>query len=230
MGCKRLPGSPTAWSSCPNGGRDWRRWQCSCSFGGTGCDCRWGWTALICGVVLALLLPAAVAAVLFLILRPTVTAPETALWLLIPGLAIGSLGEELGWRGYLHKRLDPELRPLISSLLVGMLWGLWHIGSYANGAAYMAFFVLLMIAYSLVLYWLVADRGFNVWIATAFHLSINITNLLFFDMIGGMPFIIASALVWLVVAAALVFWRRDLFFRPAKPDDMGATGAGLAEG
>ena len=35
-------------------------------------------------------------------------------------MPLGALGEELGWRGYLHKKLDPRIRGLFSSLLVGI--------------------------------------------------------------------------------------------------------------
>ena len=36
-----------------------------------------------------------------------------------------------------------------------------------------------MIAYSIVLYALLAGTGFNVWVAAAFHLGINLANLPF---------------------------------------------------
>ena len=59
-------------------------------------------------------------------------------WLLLPSIVVGALGEEVGWRGYLHQRLDPALAPLVSSALVGVLWGTWHVGLWANGPVYMA--------------------------------------------------------------------------------------------
>jgi membrane protease YdiL (CAAX protease family) len=172
-------------------------------------------------MVPALLLPVGVAAVLFAILRPVVVAPETALWLLLPGMALGAFGEELGWRGYLHKRIDPALRPLVSSALVGVLWALWHFGLYGNGAVYMIAFVLTAVAWSVVLYRLVAARGFNVWIATAFHLSLNLTNLLFFGIINEPRFMIANAVAWLTVATVLVVNGRDPFRRAPVQDQNG---------
>lgn len=35
--------------------------------------------------------------------------------------------EELGWRGFLQPLLQNRLGPLRASLLVGLIWGLWHL-------------------------------------------------------------------------------------------------------
>ncbi len=163
-----------------------------------------------------LVTPFAVAAIVYAILRPEPGVAAASWWLLLPGIAIGALGEEVGWRGYLHQRLDPALAPLVSSALVGVLWGTWHVGLWANGPVYMACLVVLMIAYSIVLYALLAGTGFNVWVAAAFHLGINLANLPFLGLISGAGprFIAINAAVWAVVAAAVVLRRRDLFRWP----------------
>jgi len=58
--------------------------------------------------------------------------PVPLFWVALAGVAPGALlnapaalGEELGWRGWLHEALLP-LGPLRASLLTGALWGLWH--------------------------------------------------------------------------------------------------------
>lgn len=38
-----------------------------------------------------------------------------------------SLGEEPGWRGFALPRLQAQFNPLTSSLLLGLVWGLWHL-------------------------------------------------------------------------------------------------------
>lgn len=163
----------------------------------------------------ALLIPAGVALVVYAIARPGPGVAASSWWLMLPGMAIGALGEELGWRGYLHKRIDPTFRPLVSSALVGVLWAFFHMGLWANGVAYMALFIMLAISYSIVLYWLLEGTRFNVWLAALFHLGINVANLPFLGIISGvgLQFILVSAVAWSVLAAAVVVWRRDLFLR-----------------
>lgn len=131
-------------------------------------------------------------------------------WVLVLWMPLGALGEELGWRTYLHKRLNPDLGGLASSLLVGVLWAFWHVGLYANGALYMAYFVLLMVAYSMVMYALVEELGFNLLLAGIFHVVINIPNLFFFRVIDEVAFMRTRGLVWAAIAAVtmLIKWSR----------------------
>ena len=42
-------------------------------------------------------------------------------------LILGPLSEELGWRGYAQERLQTSFNPILSSLIVGVIWGLWHL-------------------------------------------------------------------------------------------------------
>jgi len=45
-------------------------------------------------------------------------------------LFTGALGEELGWRGTALPRLQSRWNALSSSLILGVLWGLYHLPSF----------------------------------------------------------------------------------------------------
>ncbi|MGZ9221719.1 MAG: CPBP family intramembrane glutamic endopeptidase [Anaerolineales bacterium] len=137
-----------------------------------------------------------------------------SLLLLILWAPFGALGEEIGWRGYLHKTLDTRMRGLFSSLLVGILWMPIHVHFFAQGPVFLFFLVLLIISYSVVIYALVQDTGFNVMLATIFHLSINLTNLLYLDVVYETSFMMINGIVWVVVAAILILTKRDIFLTP----------------
>ncbi len=117
----------------------------------------------------------------------------------------------MGWRGYLHKRLDSRLAGWASCLVVGVLWALWHVGMYQNGPLYMAFFVLQMVAYSVVIYTLVADVGFSLLLATVFHLMINVASLVAFNVVNEVSFMAVSSLLWAAIAVIVVLMRRPSF-------------------
>jgi uncharacterized protein len=131
----------------------------------------------------------------------------------IPGLLLGAVGEEVGWRGYLHQHLDRRLAGLVSSLVVGVLWALWHVGLWHNGAIYMLLLMVMLTSCSIVIYYLVAPLRFNIWIAALFHLAINVGNLLYYDLIEDMSLMMINAFTWAVIAGMLIALRSSAFRR-----------------
>lgn len=62
------------------------------------------------------------------------------IWFLV-ALPFGPMGEELGWRGFMLPRLLEKYSPIISSILVGLAWGVWHLASFSfPGAALPEYF------------------------------------------------------------------------------------------
>src|SRR6185503_15449133 len=43
-------------------------------------------------------------------------------------LIVFSFGEEFGWRGLAYPRLAERHGPVVGSLILGSVWGLWHLG------------------------------------------------------------------------------------------------------
>src|SRR5574337_857223 len=56
--------------------------------------------------------------------------PAQFLWLLFYLLTTGPLGEELGWRGFALPRLLKRFNPFVASLVLGAIWGVWHLPSF----------------------------------------------------------------------------------------------------
>ena len=122
-------------------------------------------------------------------------------------LVVLVVGEELGWRGYGLPRLLERFSPLVASLVLGLLWGLWHVptffipGTPQYGLSIPAF-LLLTIAYSILLTWIWRPTGGSVLVATLAHGMINVSQGFF--LAGVDP---SVRYWWLVVsygAAALV--------------------------
>lgn len=49
---------------------------------------------------------------------------------------IPCLGEELGWRGYLLPKLCEKYTPFVSTMITGVIWGIWHAPMIAMGHNY----------------------------------------------------------------------------------------------
>ena len=94
-------------------------------------------------------------------------------------LVVLVVGEELGWRGYALPKLLDKFPPLVASVILGVLWGVWHLPTFVipGTPQYQhpfAAFVLLTTAYSILLSWLFLHTRGSVLLATLFHGSINI--------------------------------------------------------
>ena len=109
---------------------------------------------------------------------PLFVIPLWAL-LFIPECIV-AFGEEYGWRGYLLPRLLP-LGEIWASLIVGIVWSLWHLPVILAGVLYggnnpwlvLPIFIFSTTMVTFAYTWLfVASRG-SVIVATVFHGSTN---------------------------------------------------------
>jgi len=118
----------------------------------------------------------------------------------------GALGEEIGWRGYLQRRIAPHMNGLLSALLVGVLWTAFHMHLWAGGVLFMAFAALAFVSMSFMLHTLLAEYEFNVVGATLFHLAVNIATAPSFGLIQNLSlsFMIAYGVSAALVAVAVV--------------------------
>lgn len=89
-------------------------------------------------------------------------------------------GEEIAWRGYVLPRLQAKHSALVSSLIVGLIWGVWHLPKYLSHWNTVSFlFVMLGILARAVLYtWLYNNTKGSLLLTTLFHASGNTGGIL----------------------------------------------------
>ncbi len=92
------------------------------------------------------------------------------------------LGEEIGWRGFLVPALVERHGFVVTSLVSGLLWGLWHfplmfINQPMDSSALIgaACFLATLTGLSFPMTWLRLRSG-SVWSAALFHVSHNTFN------------------------------------------------------
>jgi membrane protease YdiL (CAAX protease family) len=150
---------------------------------------RWYAIALVPAPLLA-------AAVLFaLSLISPIFSTDGKAVVLLSGVVAGltTVLEEVGWTGFAVPRLRLRYGVVTTGLIVGVLWGAWHLlqglwisGTY-SGALPLALFVLLnffsgvgqLTAYRVLMVW-VYDRTESLLVATLMHASLTASTVFIF--------------------------------------------------
>ncbi|HSB90239.1 MAG TPA: type II CAAX endopeptidase family protein [Anaerolineales bacterium] len=84
-------------------------------------------------------------------------------------------GEEIGWRGYVLPRLQAKHSALVSSLIVGAIWGFWHLPKYlAPGNTSPFGWFMVKVTVEAILYtWLYNNTKGSLLLTTLFHAAGN---------------------------------------------------------
>ncbi|RPJ23569.1 MAG: CPBP family intramembrane metalloprotease [Chloroflexi bacterium] len=84
-------------------------------------------------------------------------------------------GEEIAWRGYVLPRLQLKYSALASALLVGLIWGFWHIPKFLSHWDTIAFAWWMgdIMAKSVLLAWMYNNTKGSLLLVSLFHGSFN---------------------------------------------------------
>lgn len=140
----------------------------------------------------------------------------TTFVVMLGGILLGAFGEEVGWRGYAQNLLDRQLNGVAAFLIVGVLWGVWHIGNFQHGLLFMLFFVFSTIGYSAVIAWLLQGTGYNVILASLFHFGVNVGFYILQSAMTDIRLVALNGVVWLGTAVILVARNRTDFWQASR--------------
>jgi uncharacterized protein len=100
-------------------------------------------------------------------------------WLILPlflfsVLALGALQEEFGWRGYALEKIAKRFNALLSSLILGAFWALWHLplffieGTMQSRVPFVVFFINVL-STSVLYTWLYNNTKKSLFAVLIFH-------------------------------------------------------------
>ncbi len=110
----------------------------------------------------------------------------TYIWNILP--LANPMREEYGWRGYATHELEKNSNSFINSLLVGIVWGIWHLPLYffpSVGDIYtfipFPIFVGETVLLSIIMTWIYNNTNQSMLAMIMFHATLNISGLLFLN-------------------------------------------------
>jgi membrane protease YdiL (CAAX protease family) len=124
----------------------------------------------------------------------------------ILSIVTGATGEELGWRGFLLPRLQEKFNALISTLIVGVIWALWHLplwtleGQVWEAVPYWAF-ALGAISSSVIFTFVLNNTGGSLLMASLIHFAMNFG----LNAVGILGWIPTPRGMWMIASILYTF-------------------------
>jgi uncharacterized protein len=124
---------------------------------------------------------------------------------------LNALPEEYGWRGFALDRLQARWNALVSSILLGALWGLWHLPlHFIQGSVqqvipvwqYMSQTVVLAVFYT----WIYNNTGRSVLAVALFHAMGNISAAVLPYWVSDVGRLVHFGLLAAVAAVIVAIW------------------------
>jgi uncharacterized protein len=132
--------------------------------------------------------------------------PAFMVWILL----LGPLPEELGWRGYALDQLQRRRSALSSSVILGLIWAVWHLplffvkGSYHHNLGFgsLSFwsYCVTVVALSVLFTWIYNNNSRSILAAILFHFVLNLTG----SVLYGSPVAEVARTILLAVAVGIV--------------------------
>jgi membrane protease YdiL (CAAX protease family) len=153
--------------------------------------------------------------------------------IIVANLIISGFSEELGWRGYALDRLQARWTPLVSSLILGAVHGLWHLplffvpgitqGEMGIASWGALLFLVVAVAGTVSYTWIYNNTQRSILSAILLHFLANLC----LDVLAGLQgapgeaYFLALAATLIVLDLILVATRRPGIARPAPHDAAG---------
>lgn len=129
-------------------------------------------------------------------------------------------GEEIGWRGFALPRLQAKYHPILASVILGILWGFWHLPWFwIEGSVHQSmtvlFFVLTTVGYSILYTWIYNGTRGSLLLICLLHAANNTTvsyTMLFFkpileDTMFSLLVLGVFDLLVILLAGPKLLWR-----------------------
>lgn len=124
---------------------------------------------------------------------------------------VGAIGEEIGWTGYVLAPLQHRWGAFSASIIIGLVWAIWHIIPYAQAPQSPTWIVwqcLSTVLLRIIMVWLYNHSGKSLFGMVLFHATINVSLFLFPTYGSHYSPLVGAGLLLLTVVCVAFFWER----------------------
>jgi membrane protease YdiL (CAAX protease family) len=152
----------------------------------------------------------------------------TYLITLLVGVILGPLWEEPGWRGFALPRLQRQFGPFGGTLILGVLWSLWHLPGYLGGWMTVGIIPLILsaVAFSIIATWVYNNTQGSILLMILLHSSSNaaisigsrvlpsnlssgMSSFVYGGWLPAITYSIVAVVIWLVTRGTLSYEQKQ---------------------
>ena len=135
-------------------------------------------------------------------LLPLIAAPIALI-----GFFLATLFENIGWMGYAFEPMSNRWGLFKSTMLLGVIWGLWHVPMLIFSMPEPEMIVaqvIVLITLRFIIVWLYSNTGKSVFIAILIHAIYNVCM-----VVIPVNFVVTAIIMSISAALILYFWSRN---------------------
>jgi membrane protease YdiL (CAAX protease family) len=151
---------------------------------------------------------------------PSVIIGDLVMFILF---CIWAAGEEFGWRGYALDRFQGRFNAIISSILLGVIWWVWHIPALGFQSSTLGtqpinvwVFLVIILEFAVLLTWIYNNTNRSILAVILFHAMFNMASYATIPIANQIPtFSIPNyysliVILTIVIAVAIVYGSKSL--------------------
>lgn len=120
--------------------------------------------------------------------------------------------EEEGWMGYAYEPMEKRWNALKASLILGILWAIWHLPLYwQNGQdpLWIAGQIVSLVAIRILIVFLFNNTGKSIFATILFHTVYNVCTITFTNFYTSTGHLITTILIIIAALVVTLLWDAD---------------------
>ena len=135
--------------------------------------------------------------------------------IVLSNIVFAGLAEEPGWRGYVLPKMNQHTRPIISGIIIGIIWAFWHLLFYVFGSRPWSSFpqFVLTVAVTSCIYTWIYLKTKSIPLLIVFHVMHNLSNTVFINYHNPL----CGSIIYFAVLAVILLRDSGTLLKKTKP-------------
>jgi uncharacterized protein len=128
----------------------------------------------------------------------------------IAAMLAGCCAEEIGWRGFLLPQLQKRYSSFFSGIIVGVLWGIWHL-NFTGGILGFILYTVTIVEMSILMTWMFSKTNGSLVLMIVWHFMFNLSSHIFLWERFSIDLYINQSIVFGITCVLIVISSRKDF-------------------